>query len=105
MKTKTTHTPGPWEVTELEGDIPDRHTYYLIECEAGREDLGTYTPGDLQSEDEAEANARLIAASPTLYDFVARLAKGGDPDAKKTLDLSHLTYGLSEMRLSAKEGR
>ena len=41
--------------------------------------------------EEAEANARLIAASPALYDFAAKKAAQGDQDAISMLALLKLS--------------
>lgn len=35
---------------------------------------------------EEEANARLIAASPTMYDFISRRAAEGDAEARKIME-------------------
>jgi len=52
------HTPGPWDVQDPLGDGPNKWIYadglYIAEVDGERE--------------EAEANARLIAAAPELLD-------------------------------------
>lgn len=50
---KTLHTPGPWKIF----DGPIKHSEYGHAKESG-------------------ANARLIAASPEMYEFIQRVAAG-----------------------------
>lgn len=38
------------------------------------------------SEDERQANACLIAASPRMYDYIAKQAKDGNDEAKSILE-------------------
>jgi len=76
----TTHTPGPWLCPGKDGD--DFIVCCLDKTGKRRTIAHAYT----------EANARLIAASPTLYYFVANLAKTGDVAAKEMLDLLKLSY-------------
>lgn len=46
----------------------------------------------IKDKDEHEANARLIAASPSLYALAASKARAGDLDAKSTLDALNMSY-------------
>lgn len=41
---------------------------------------------------ESDANARLIAAAPTLCDFVIKLAQNGNDEARLTLDSLLIAY-------------
>lgn len=101
------HTPGPWGwipednddrpgVLQGSCDIPgNRHEglghtpeecgklILACEYETGCE------PGDFRP---SAANARLIAASPTLYKFVQAEAGVGNKKAQATLDALGLTY-------------
>ena len=55
------HTPGPWEVKD-----------WALKGGDGSFDFG-----------QNDANARLIAASPTMFDFILRKAYDGDEDARR----------------------
>jgi hypothetical protein len=80
------HTPGPWElndnffngITVIEQDdhqiiarvVPLYHKYRTVE----------------EAEPELEANAHLIAASPTMYDYIKRRADDGDAEAQRIVE-------------------
>jgi iron only hydrogenase large subunit-like protein len=79
MMTNTAHTPGPWTFQRIEASDDNRIVYCLIGPEAelkrttGVAYAGTYgktrhltVTGIRQSDEECEANARLIAAAPDL---------------------------------------
>jgi hypothetical protein len=84
--TTNKHTPGPWKVV----DDPAFGAYLTIETEDGRLicDLGD---SDVSADEDA-ANARLIAASPHMYDALVALyeqvatAHAADPDWSIVLD-------------------
>jgi hypothetical protein len=67
----TPHTPGPWRVGDIVGDELDER---LIEGPHGEGVGTTWMMGaDFDGENEyaeREANARLIAAAPELFDLV-----------------------------------
>ena len=69
---ETKHTPGPWTVTADGAGwyiecAPERgHSVAYIMAEIGEEDPDT-------SDDEKEANARLIAAAPDLLALVLEM--------------------------------
>jgi hypothetical protein len=84
MKQTIQHTPGPWEL--VCGDennifdyvrIADRR---LIICEG-------------RSKDEANANARLIAAAPELLEALQSLCSAFDGDTECTEILDMLSKG------------
>ena len=60
---KTNHTPGPWELDYDKGSTQDilsrRHGGICTVRRAGRHDNATFA-----------ANARLIAAAPTMFDLL-----------------------------------
>ena len=74
------HTPGPWiyvrrdewshSVATQHGELPD-----------GSPNYWTVASINKNREPEHEANARLIAAAPLMYEFVASAAAGGDNKA------------------------
>ena len=61
MADRTQHTPGPWAVNPV-GAVVDsfRATGEIVPV------CALLWPTDVRSEDETEANARLIAAAPDL---------------------------------------
>jgi hypothetical protein len=70
-------TPGPWRRSKngfqvLTGD--SFHTICRLE------------PLEIQRMDEQLANARLIAASPTMYEYVSKRAERGDEEARRILE-------------------
>jgi hypothetical protein len=81
------HTPGPW--------ITDRNNVHsgqiaTIHGCLGNDWVEVWTDSwcfedTLLDEERQEANARLIAASPMLYEFCAKKAADGDDDAKSML--------------------
>ena len=84
MKQKAAHTPAPW----------------LIEWNAAQGGEGHYIKdsqdtGELSriaavlfhddTDGETRANARLIAASPTMYDYLVERAQSGRSDAMREM--------------------
>ena len=67
------HTPAPWKAEE-DGIVVDENDDVIAEVY-----------GD--TDHEINANARLIASSPTLFDFVAKKAAEGDADAARIISL------------------
>lgn len=74
-ETKTKHTPGPWHVVKSGKEICVMPLAvaedFLPICDMQAD--GGY---ELDNEERAlaEANARLIAASPEMYDFIKQVA-------------------------------
>lgn len=77
------HTPGPWVVSRTSGleifinhenDRADRVPGYFAEVRRFTSD-----------NEQVEANARLIAAAPKMYELLAMRAESGDNDAAKLL--------------------
>ena len=77
----TAHTPGPWVVD------------YLRTCDeivGPKNESIAQTGSWMDSEkEEQHANARLIAAAPTMYDYIKARADAGDTDAKNILGVIH----------------
>lgn len=70
--TKQQHTPGPWSIVGNE----HAHTVVssaIVVADVFCPDDNTVSP---ESENEALANAHLIAAAPCLLDALERFAKG-----------------------------
>lgn len=62
---KTKHTPGPWEIKPLRMNY--KHRFYLdLMIYAGDQFIATRRVMEPFEQEEAEANARLIAAAPDL---------------------------------------
>ncbi len=79
---KTQHTPGPWR-EQGNGTLlhPQSHrplTTVRIETSLGSFEI-------LDETNEPDANARLIAAAPTMYDYLTLLASGGDDKAHEII--------------------
>jgi hypothetical protein len=72
-------TAGPWSA---EG--PDQFGDYNIHCQHERAVVAAVV-NNLRRAAEVAANARLIAASPTMYDYIAAKAKDGDEDAARII--------------------
>lgn len=75
------HTPGRWTARRM-------HTGgFDIFDERGRDVVTVYGGG--VGTESREANARLIAASPAMYDYVASKADAGDEEALKIVEVIH----------------
>lgn len=74
-------TPGPWSLAWEDGKygVVGSTTEGKLVCLVGN------NPDDGKN-DERKANATLIAAAPTMYEYVLRKAKEGDTDAAKIID-------------------
>lgn len=69
------HTPGPWRRKLSAND------YGMIAATDGSRMSGYRSVASVHGQDdeaEMEANARLIAAAPTMYEFIQRIERG-DP--------------------------
>ena len=70
------HTPGPWAVSAEESSI--------VEDSRGVMVAEVYDGGDFDDEYDPrleQANAHLIAACPTMLDYIKRQADAGDQEA------------------------
>lgn len=83
------HTKGSWQVLPEECDKP----YIRIRGTAlgGRYKIANvltpvYDGVAAREAQETRANARLIAASPTMYEYIERRAEAGDSDAAAILE-------------------
>jgi hypothetical protein len=69
MKTESTkHTPGPWFHDDFDRHyvVAGRGHIYICRADDGRDDDEGTAEGRYGTEEEVEANARLIAAAPEL---------------------------------------
>ena len=84
---ETKHTPGPWNWTDAYTTGDDQRTWSLI----GADGYGILSCDGVANSpqgqgDLGEINALLIAASPTLYAYTARMAEAGDSEAAAILE-------------------
>lgn len=72
------HTPGPWTAEYVEDECDSQHEVWLTDSRNGYEAHLVWTcdhgadPGSTQWS-EADANARLIAAAPELYEALQEM--------------------------------
>lgn len=70
----STHTPGPWRVVDVPGEAS-----HIVNVD----NFTIVRQGYVSDMDTA--NARLIAAAPTMHDYIAKRAAAGDEEAGKIL--------------------
>ena len=109
MKTKTTHTPGPWKVY-LPSDAQKVSPFFAVHAPA--QDLrsslanGLFTLAHVEpcdgGEAVQEANARLIAAAPDLLAALKAMIDRDDgrenPDSKRAHSIAHEAIDKAEGR-------
>lgn len=78
---KKSFTPGPWEKQMLKEAYGDHH----FAIDTSSEFVMSFIAPVGMSVEEAEANAHLIAASPTMYAYIKKQAEKGCEDAKKII--------------------
>lgn len=87
---KAQHTPGPWRVcggyTAHYCAVHSERGYIVFRMADKRNDAERDGPIQCPDDEEQRANARLIAASPIMYDYIRSLALKGDLNAKKIID-------------------
>lgn len=84
MSKSICHTPAPWKFHLGRGANPRLH----IQTIGGYQIAST---PEVNKHETREADARLIAASPSLLSFVRSLASSGNIDAMSMLDLLQLS--------------
>ena len=85
MEQKAAHTPAPW--------IADLGEAYRVRAQQDGGQVaimmslkGRHGLAGRRSGDEVAANARLIAASPTMYDYLVECAQSGDARAASIVE-------------------
>jgi hypothetical protein len=81
------HTPGPWAVYPKKwtgAEVRSRSRYGVSVAWCGTNSARHVDGSHSISSDEAEANARLIAAAPEMFALLSRL---DDPDALALVEL------------------
>lgn len=71
----TQHTPRPWLVKPVAAPMSHNGDIGIVTAK------GALIAVALLERGRAAANARLIAASPLMYEYIAKRAKEGDDDA------------------------
>lgn len=82
------HTPGPWRVCSEYPRIIKKD-YRAIGSDAGfliASTMGHDKSAFYASEQEADANARLIAAAPEMYSLLAKRAAVGDNECRSLIE-------------------
>lgn len=88
------HTPGPWKFKRTHGLSSD--TWYVITDAdgfgpvvevGGKDKSGQIAEAKylITDPEKIEANARLIAASPTMYSYILKKAEEGDAEARSII--------------------
>ena len=85
MEQKAAHTPAPWQIEWNAAQSGEGH--YITDSN----DMGELSriAAVLFHDDavgETRANARLIAASPTMYDYLVERAQSGDARAASIVE-------------------
>jgi len=76
---ETKHAAGPWSI--VRGD-----SVVNVKDSNGADVAATNSKAYWQRHDDTDlANARLIAACPTMYAYIAKKAQDGDADAARIL--------------------
>ena len=85
MEQKAAHTPAPWQIE-----------WNVAQCGAGHYITDSKDMAELSriaavlfhddADGETRANARLIAASPTMYDYLVERAQSGDARAASIVE-------------------
>ena len=85
MEQEAAHTPAPW--------IADLGEAYRVRAQQDGGQVaimmnlkGQHGLAGRRSGDEVAANARLIAASPTMYDYLVERAQSGDARAASIVE-------------------
>jgi hypothetical protein len=93
------HTPGPWHV------VPEAQSPWIVGDAEGDSIADCEPPGPWMSEEEADANARLIAAAPDLLAAleacVDAMTDGGKCEIKKWLD----AFDLARLAIAKAKGQ
>ena len=83
------HTPGPWKWSSGYETIDGRPTWSLVGETDGYGILSCDGEENSPQGMNDEANARLIAAAPTMYDYIRKCAEAGDSEAMNLLESIH----------------
>lgn len=81
------HTSGPWTVGQLRGNDGSHRVMSPIGRIGTVDYRGSSTKRIISDAPDAEgaANAHLIAASPTMFDYISKRAQSGDLEAAEII--------------------
>ena len=79
MEQKAAHTPAPWHFKKLA--VHDGGHVVMFTAQNGQRTHRLDCAGEFK-----EADARLIAASPTMYDYLVERAQSGDARAASIVE-------------------
>lgn len=82
MEQKAAHTPAPWHFKKLA--MHDGGHVVMFTAQNGQRTHRLDCAGEFK-----EADARLIAAAPTMYEYIASSASNGCASALKILEAIH----------------
>jgi hypothetical protein len=84
--TENKHSKGPWSFQRCQSDLA---LYQLLDSTQRVIGFPRHGTGGIEDREEFEANARLIAASPSMYGYISRMADQGDSEAKSIMEAIH----------------
>ena len=85
MEQKAAHTPGPWQIEWNVAQGGEGHYITDSKDMAELSRIAAVLFHD-DADGETRANARLIAASPTMYDYLVERAQSGDARAASIVE-------------------
>lgn len=85
MEQKAAHTPGPWQIEWNVAQGGEGH-YITDSNDMGELSRIAAVLFHDDADGETRANARLIAASPTMYDYLVERAQSGDARAASIVE-------------------
>ena len=78
MRTARQHTPGPW-------DVEPKGSRHFVDGADGLT-VAYLDRAGVRERAEIEANALLIAAAPTMFDYLTLLASRGNDEAHEIIE-------------------
>lgn len=85
MEQKAAHTPAPWQIEWNAAQSGEGH-YITDSNDMGELSRIAAVLFHDDADGETRANARLIAASPTMYDYLVERAQSGDARAASIVE-------------------
>ena len=85
MKQKAAHTPAPWQIEWNAAQSGEGH-YITDSNDMGELSRIAAVLFHDDADGETRANARLLAASPTMYDYLVERAQSGDARAASIVE-------------------
>ena len=85
MKQKAAHTPAPWQIEWNVAQGGEGH-YITDSKDMGELSRIAAVLFHDDADGETRANARLLAASPTMYDYLVERAQSGDARAASIVE-------------------